>query len=85
MGKRWLIGVAIAATLIFGSGGVAFAGGNERASCIGLDASTNAPVNEQIHAFQQIFVPFGSFVSTVAQLHEGSDEACVAAVLGPPG
>lgn len=83
MGKRWLIVVAIAATLIFGSGGVVLADGNTHASCIGLDASKNHPVNEQIHFFQQIFAPFGGFVSSVAQLHEGSDVACLAAVPGP--
>ena len=83
MFRRWLIVTAVTMALIVGSTGVAFAEANDKASCIGLDASTNAPVNEQIHLFRQIFgVPFGAFVSQVAQLHEGSDEACVAAVLG---
>ena len=83
MFRRWLIVTAVTIALIVGSTGVAFAEANDGASCIGLDASTNAPVNEQIHLFQQIFgVPFGAFVSQVAQLHEGSDEACVEAVLG---
>ena len=81
--KKWLIVGAMAVALIGGAGAVAFADANEAASCIGLDASTNAPVNERIHLFQAVFgVPFGAFVSTVAQLHEGSDAACLAAAGG---
>ena len=83
MFKKWLVIAGVSVALITGSSGVAFARGNEHASCIGLDASTNAPVNERIHLFQEIVgVPFGAFVSHVAQLHEGTDVACVAAAAG---
>ena len=83
MFKRWLVMAGVTLALIGGSSGVAFAEGNEHASCIGLDASTNAPVNERIHVFQQaVGVPFGAFVSQVAQLHEGTEEACVGAAPG---
>lgn len=75
--KKWLIVGAVVVALMGGSGGVVFAEANEKASCIGLDASANAPVNDQIHFFQDVVgIPFGAFVSTVAQLHEGTDEAC---------
>lgn len=81
--KRWVVIAGVTVALIAGSSSVAFAEANEHASCIALDASANAPVNEQIHLFQQVVgVPFGAFVSHIAQLHEGSDEACVAAAAG---
>ena len=50
-------------------------------SCIGLDASNNAPVNEQIAGIKELVgVPFGKLVvSSFAQLHLGTDVACLAA------
>ena len=79
--RRWLIVGAVLVALIGGSGGVVFAEANPKASCIGLDASANAPVNEQIAEIKEIVgIPFGEqLVSTVAQLHLGTDEACLAA------
>ena len=75
--KRWLIVGAVVVALIGGSCGVVFAEANETASCIGLDASANAPVNEQIADIKELVgIPFGALVSTVAQLHLGTDEAC---------
>ena len=78
--RKWLVVGALAVALVVGSGGVVFAEANEWASCIGLDASANAPVNEQIAGIKEIVgIPFGALVSTVAQLHLGTDEACLAA------
>ncbi len=78
--KRWLIVGVMVAALIGGSVGVVFAEANDKASCIGLDASANAPVNEQIAGIKEIVgIPFGGLVSSVAQLHLGTDEACLAA------
>ena len=78
--RRWLIVGALAVALIGGSGGVVFAEANETASCIGLDASANAPVNEQIADIKELVgIPFCTLVSIVAQLHLGTDEACLAA------
>ena len=80
MHKRWLIVGAVVVALIGGSGGVVFAEANETASCIGLDASANAPVNEQIAGIKELVgIPFGALVSSVARLHLGTDEACLAA------
>ena len=80
--KRLMVVTILVLALLLGSTFVAYAGANSQASCIGLDASTNAPVNDQIHTFQQVFHPFGGFVSTIAQLHEGSDSACLTAAGG---
>ena len=79
--KKWLIVGVMVAALIGGSVGVVFAEANDKASCIGLDASANAPVNEQIAEIKEIVgIPFGEqLVSTVAQLHLGADEACLTA------
>ena len=77
--KKWLIVGAVVVALVGGSGGVVFAEANEKASCIGLDASANAPVNEQIAGIKEVVgIPFGALVSSVAQLHLGTDEACLA-------
>ena len=82
--RRWLLVGALAVALIGGSGGVVFADANEKASCIGLDASNNAPVNEQIAGIKDLVgVPFGKLVvSSFAQMHLGTDDACLAAA-GP--
>ena len=78
--KKWLIVGVVVVTLMGGAGGVVFAEANETASCIGLDASANAPVNEQIAGIKELVgIPFGALVSSVAQLHLGTDEACLAA------
>ena len=79
--KKWLIVGAVVVALIGGSGGVVFAEAKEKASCIGLDASNNAPVNEQIAGIKELVgVPFGKLVvSNFAQLHLGTDVACLAA------
>lgn len=73
-----LLSISVA-TLAGGSGGVVFAEANGKASCIGLDASANAPVNERIVERKTIAgIPFGALVSFVAQLHLGNDEDCLA-------
>lgn len=80
--KRALVVTALAAALVSGHAGVAFAEAGEQAACVGLDASANAPVNERVHELQQVFSPFGGFVRQAAQLHEGTDEDCMEALLG---
>lgn len=78
--KKWLTVGAVVVVLIGGSGRVVFAEANEKASCSGLDASANPPVNEQIAERRELVgIPFGAVVSTFAQLHLGTDEACLGA------
>ena len=78
--EKWLTVGAVVVALIGGSGGVVFAEANEKASCSGLDASANPPVNEQIaERMELVGIPFGAFVSSIAKLHRGTDEACLGA------
>jgi hypothetical protein len=74
------------------SAGSAMADAGPRASCMGQEASSVAPagssdefaggMREFTHFIQQAFpdVPPGAIRSTIAKLHEGSHEACDAAL-----
>jgi len=94
MKRTIMIGIIFAAVIGFlvvpASG--AFADAGSRASCMGHEASSVSPPGSSdeipggMHQFTQLIreefpgVPAGAIYSTIARLHEGSHEACDAAL-----
>jgi hypothetical protein len=82
MMKRLVIAATLVLALV-GSAGTALAGANERASCLGIEASTLGPAGQVPAAIAEtraiaaeLGVPMGAVISEFARKHKGSFEAC---------
>jgi hypothetical protein len=86
------LAVVVALALSFSGSGQAFADASGDASCIGIEASSVSPpgssdeepggMAQLAHELKEFGGPPGGIVSSIADLHEGSHEACDEAIEG---
>jgi hypothetical protein len=80
--RKLVIAVLMAGVLAVGLVGTAFAGANERASCVGLGSSNAGPGGRAVIAHEvkritgDLGLPPGALYSSFAKLHEGSFSDC---------
>ena len=69
----------LATFLAISSSGAVFAVSSEKASCLGTGSSTDGPLglrDDDQRQASSLPGPVGQYLSSIAQLHEGSYEVC---------